>query len=215
MSSLAFIVGAYFLGTLPQVYWLRRARARDVPLNGDLHESLWGLSHRLGAIGFAIDLAKGPTPVLVGRWLGFPDEVVALAGVMVVLGQVWPAFMLRSGGGGNSTGMAMAGALAPGAFFIALAAVAVGIGYRVITHLRRGQSALGPPHSRSLPLGMCVAFASLPVSSWLMGRAEPVTLALLGVFVAIMVKRLVKGIAEESAAKRLTARAVVKHLLFD
>ncbi len=48
-----------------------------------------------------------------------------------------------------------------------------------------------------------------------MGQPRAVTLALLGLFVAIMVKRVVKGIETDRAAKRLTAWTLVEHLLFD
>lgn len=216
MAFFAFIIGSYVLGTLPQVYWLRRAKAGNLPPDGDLHESLWRLSRGLGATGFAVDLLKGPAPILLGRWLGLPETVVALGGIMVVVGQMWPVYLLRSGGGGNSTGITMAMSLALMPFLIALVPLVVGLGWRVVTHMARSQDPFGPPHSRSLPVGMAVAFASLPASSWLLGEPRAVSLGLLGLFVVVMARRLTKGLMfGDKVLAPLTPRAVLRRLLFD
>lgn len=215
MTSLAFLIVAYLLGSLPLVYWLLRLKDGKQHQKGDLHESLWSLSRKLGAVGFLFDMAKGPIVIFVGRGLGFSPEVVALAGVVAVVGQMWPLYLLRSGGGGNSIGMTMALALAVYPALIALIPILVGLGWRITTHVRAGLPPLGPPPSRSLPLSMAISFATLPVASWMLNKPTSVTLAFAGTFAAIMIKRVTKCLSSEARSEPITVRWLLSHLIFD
>lgn len=214
MASLAFIVSAYLVGSMPQVYWMVRFKGAQIG-ESDLHEHLWSLSHKLGAIGFIVDLAKGAFVVLAGKWLGFPLEVVAFAGLSAVIGQMWPAYLVRSGGGGNTTGMTVALTLALSPFLIALLPVLAGISWRVGSHVKNRQPPFGPPHSKSLPLSMFLAFAILPAASALLKEPLPVTLSFLGIFIAVMVRRFVKGLRKEILTGPIRAKKLLRYLIFD
>ena len=100
----------------------------------------------------------------MGKSLGFDLLVVTLAGVAVVSGQMWPIFAHFDGEKGNSTGLAMAGTLAPNPLCIALVPIVIGVTIRTVPRLLDGRQSLderlklGGPPSRSLPLGMAIGF---------------------------------------------------------
>ena len=214
MASIAFIIGAYLIGSMPQVYWLIKLKGGKLQ-DSDLHEYLWSLSHKLGAIGFIIDLAKGALVILLGKWLGFSVETIALAGLLAVVGQMWPVYLLRSGGGGNSTATTVIATLAIYPLLFALIHVLSGLSWRIITHLKNGQPPLGPPHSKSLPFGVSIALVTLPLASWLLNEPSAITLAFIGLCIAIFVRRLIKGCVEESRIKPLTTKIILKHFFLD
>ena len=90
-ADIALIVGAYLLGSVPQLSLL--ARLRRVNLDGDFHQSLWDRGGQaIAVLGVIGEFAKGIIPVLVGKGLDFDILVVALAGLAAVCGQMWPVF---------------------------------------------------------------------------------------------------------------------------
>ncbi|MBF8304729.1 MAG: hypothetical protein HW399_1104 [Dehalococcoidia bacterium] len=142
-------------------------------------------------------------------------ETIAMAGLLVVVGQMWPVYLLRSGGGGNSAASTVALTLAVYPFLIALIPVLIGLSWRIVTHIKKGQHPLGHPHSKSMPIGVFTALATLPLSSWLLSEPIAITLSFLGLFVTIIGRRLIKGLIEESRVKPLTAKIVLKHFILD
>lgn len=121
LDNLAIVLGAYLFGSLPVLYLLGRLRGYDLREEEDLHMALWRkVGRREGALGIIWDLGKGAICVLVAGAAGFSVPVVAAAGVAVVAGQMWPVFYQFDGEKGNSTGLAMALALAPMPLLVAL-----------------------------------------------------------------------------------------------
>jgi len=198
-------IGSYLLGSLPQVYLLGRLRGVDLRQEPDLHIALWQRARWTAVLAVLGDLAKGTIPVLVGRALGLGPGGVALAGLMVVLGQMWPLPFLSTGGRGNSTGITMALALAPSAFRFAL----IPLGLALLVRLWEGSN------SRSLPLGMAVAFATLPLASYFTRQPLSITLALLGVFLAIILRRLTAGLRADLKVASSRKSLFLNRLLFD
>jgi len=198
-------IGSYLLGSLPQVYLLGRLRGVDLRQEPDLHIALWQRARWTAVLAVLGDLAKGTIPVLVGRALGLGPGGVALAGLMVVLGQMWPLPFLDTGGRGNSTGIAMALTLAPSAFRFAL----IPLGLALLVRLWEGSN------SRSLPLGMAVAFATLPLASYFTRQPLSITLALLGVFLAIILRRLTAGLRADLKVASSRKSLFLNRLLFD
>ncbi|MDP6101607.1 MAG: hypothetical protein QGH66_09365, partial [Dehalococcoidia bacterium] len=80
-ALLLLVPSAYFFGGIPQVYLLGRAVGRDVRIEGDLHQALWGASHPLGVVGIVSDMAKGPIPVIAARLLGAELWLVGAVGI--------------------------------------------------------------------------------------------------------------------------------------
>lgn len=205
LPVLFLAIGSYLLGSLPQVYLLGRLRGLDLRQEPDLHIALWERARWTAVLAVLGDLAKGTIPVLVGRALGLGPGGVALAGLMVVLGQMWPLPFLSTGGRGNSTGITMALTLTPPAFRFAL----IPLGLALLVRLWEG------PRSRSLPLGMAVAFATLPLASYITRQPLSITLALLGVFLAITLRRLTAGLAADLKVASSRKSLFLNRLLFD
>ncbi len=205
LPVLFLAIGSYLLGSLPQVYLLGRLRGLDLRQEPDLHIALWERARWTAVLAVLGDLAKGTIPILVGRALGLGPGEVALAGLMVVLGQMWPLRFLNTGGKGNSTGITMALTLTPPAFRFAL----IPLGLALLVRLWEG------PRSRSLPLGMAVAFAILPLASYITRQPLSITLALLGLFLAIILRRLTAGLGADLKVASSRKSLFLNRLLFD
>lgn len=215
-AELGFILGAYLVGSIPQVYYLGRLRGKDLRREGDLHLALWRTSRGLGLLGILADLAKGPLPVVAGRLWGLETWTVAVGGLAVVGGQMWPALMPSAGGRGNSTGLSMALVLTPLATLVAIIPILASLVVR--SYARR--SLTGGPQSRSLPLGMLVGFAllplaSLPLASWWHGEPEAITLVLAGLFLAIVLRRLTVGLRQDLRLANSKGSLFLNRLLYD
>jgi acyl phosphate:glycerol-3-phosphate acyltransferase len=216
--SVIYVLGAYLLGSVSQLFAL--ARLRRVKLDGDYHMSLWqkaGLT--LAVVGILLEFFKGALAILAGRWLGFDISVISIAGVAVVCGQMWPVFQKFDGEKGNTVGLGMAGALSYKAIICGIIPVAIGAAVRTFPRLfgKRGQhtSILGGSNSLGLPLGMLVGFLVLPLASWRLQEPAPVTGALAAVFVLILVRRLTAGIRDDLKVSTDFKRIFWGRLLLD
>ena len=95
--NILFIFGAYILGSLPVLYWIGKLKGYDLRLEYDMHLALWRkVGFRYGFIGIVWDLLKGLIPPLIARGFGMDILVVALSGLAVVMGQMWPVFIRYS-----------------------------------------------------------------------------------------------------------------------
>ncbi|MDD5702151.1 MAG: glycerol-3-phosphate acyltransferase [Dehalococcoidales bacterium] len=220
MINAALIIGAYLLGSVPHLRAL--ARLRHINLNGDYHMSLWQRAGKWITIaGILLDFVKGAAPVLVGYLLDIDLTAVAVAGVAVVCGQMWPIFQRFDGEKGNTTGVGMAAALDYRPFLIAAVFFALGAGIRIasrIIHKRKSGkdiSVLGGPFSLSMPLGMLAGFLALPVASWLLDEPEEITWAFGALFVLIVVRRLTAGITRDLQASNDIKRILAGRLFLD
>jgi acyl phosphate:glycerol-3-phosphate acyltransferase len=195
-----YILGAYLLGSLPQLFAL--ARLRRVHLDGDYHMSLWqrgGLA--LAIAGILLEFVKGALSIFIGRWLGFDQTVIAIAGVAAVCGQMWPVFQKFDGEKGNTIGLAMAAALDFQAIIVGIIPVVIGAAFRtaprVFGRSAKRTSIFGGPNSLGLPLGMFFGFLLLPIASWWMNHPPAVTWAFAATFILILVRRLTAGIRSD------------------
>lgn len=221
--EIAFAFGAYILGSFPLMYLMGRLRGIDLRQYEDMHIATWRHVGRLqGFIGVVFDFAKGVIAVLIAREvLHFSAGWVAVAGVSAVAGQMWPVFLKFDGERGNSTGLAMSGALATYAMLIALVPVAIGFGVRTVPRfLQKDQTMneklkFGGPPSLSLPLGMAIAFAVLPLAAWLVGEPLGVILALVAMFVLILIRRLTVDLSEDLRKPSWKTGMLLNRLLFD
>ena len=94
------------------------------------------LGPRWAALVFALDAAKGLVPLLVGRHLGLDPVVLAVIGVLAVVGHNWSVFLGFRGGKGVATSLGVLLATAPVA---ALGAVLVWVGVVAVS----GYASLG------------------------------------------------------------------------
>ncbi len=221
-NELVLILGSYLLGSLPFMYIMGRLKGVDLREHDDMHIALWRNVGRMqGLLGVFLDFAKGAIVVVAARSAGFEPGWVAFAGVAAVAGQMWPVFMKFDGEKGNSIGLAMSATLATKAALIAMVVMATGLLIRTIPRLRQpNQSAserlkFGGPPSNSLPVGMAVGFAVLPLAAWVMGQPWEVIVAFVGLFVLIMVRRATAGISEDLRQPSGKRSMLLNRLLYD
>ena len=217
-ADIALIIGAYLLGSVPQLSLL--ARLRHVDLDGDFHQSLWYQGGRgVAIIGIAGEVAKGVIPILVGKWLEFDLLVVALAGLAVVCGQMWPVFARFDGEKGNSVAFPMAIALTPKPALIAVIPVIISLIIRTVPRLMRPSkknSIFGGTYSRSLPLGMAIAFFILPLVCWYLGEPLEIVLCYAALFVLmIVVRRITAGLKSDLRGSRDVRGVIMRRFLYD
>jgi len=219
-GDIFFIIASYLIGALPHLYFL--GRLRGLHLEGDLHMELWSRGGRLlGTIGFLGDLAKGIMVVLIGRSLDLGTAVIAVGGLAVVSGQMWPVFSKFNGEKGNSVAVAMAATLTPQPFWIAFIPMAIGYLIRTIPRmLKSGQSVneklkLGGPPSLSLPLGMFIGFLVLPVISLWLDEPSVVTVCYFVLFVLIVIRRATADLSDDLGKGKDLKRVIINRILYD
>ena len=212
--DIVFVFSSYLLGSVPHLYWL--GRLRGLRLEGDLHLNLWNQGGRvLGTAGMVGDLAKGATVVLVGRLLELDVSTLAIAGLAVVSGQMWPVFFRFDGEKGNSVGIALAATLTPLPFLVAFIPMAAGILIRMVLRILKSEPAIGGPPSLSLPLGMAVGFLVLPFAGWALNELPIVVWSYFGMFVLIMIRRATAGIRADLVEGRNGIGMFVNRILYD
>jgi len=221
-NELGLIVGSYVLGSFPFIYLLGRLHGVDLRESEDMHIALWqDVGRAPGFIGVVFDFAKGVIAVVVARAVGFEDGWVAFAGVAAVAGQMWPVFMKFQGEKGNSTGLAMSGALDPASMLIALVPISTGFFVRTVPRFRKRDQSLderlkfGGPPSLSLPLGMATGFAVLPLAAWGWGRPLEMIIAFVGLFALIMIRRVTDGLREHLRQPTGKRSMLLNKFLFD
>ena len=222
-DKVALIIGSYLLGSFPLLYLLGRLHGVDLRKYDDMHIALWRSVGRVeGFVGVTFDFAKAVIVVLLARNAGgFDPGWVAFAGVAAVAGQMWPVFLKFDGERGNSIGLAMSGAVATCAMFIALVPVVIGAAVRTIPRfLQRNQNLseklkFGGPPSLSLPLGMAGFFAVLPLTAWAVGQPWEVTYSFIVLFVMIMLRRLTAKLREDMRKPSWRNSMLLNRLLFD
>ena len=233
LADVALVIGAYLLGSVPYMILLGRAKGIDLSQEEDLHIALWRKVGRLeGLSGVLVDILKGAIPVVIGFIFDFHLAVIASAGVAAVAGQMWSVFQKFDAERGNTAGMGMIVALtvgvsvteSPHAYLVLLFALIPAImGFLTRTiprFMASGQTVserfmLGGPMSNSLPLGVAVGLVLAPLSSWCLEQPVEMTLGLLALFVAIMVRRLTVGLRADLKTATNVRSILINRLLYD
>lgn len=112
------LAGAYLIGSLPSGLWVGRLTAGvDVRNLGSRRSGATNVQRvlglRAGVIVAVLDVAKGLVPVLLVRGLSGNPYLAAVAGLLAVVGHVWPVFADFGGGRGVSTTAGALAGLAP------------------------------------------------------------------------------------------------------
>ena len=120
------LLGAYLLGSIPFSYLVARQKGVDVRRVGSGNVGatnvMRSVSVAAGLVAFALDAAKGAVAVLLARLLEPSGPLPTLAGVLAVLGHMYPVWLRFRGGKGVATGAGAFLPLAPLATVCALAA---------------------------------------------------------------------------------------------
>jgi len=200
---------------------LAAAHGIDPAIEPDIHIALRrvvGWPQAVAAV--VVDISKGVFPVVIGFGFSLPVWAVALAGVAAVVGQMWPP-MRGHGEKGNSTGVGALIALLlmyesyPA--LLSLAFFALGGVVRLFTLYSSSPERQSPSHplSLSLPVGMLAGFVAAPVLCRVMGEPAGLTMGLLLMLAAIVVRRLTAGLQADLSVGAHMGPVLLRRLFFD
>lgn len=201
-------IGAYLLGAVPAAYLIAKwARGIDLRQHGSgnvgASNVITVVSKRWGIAVILFDLVKGMIAVYAAKWIELSVIQQVAVGLATIIGHNWSVFLRFSGGRG---GLSIAGVV------IALTPL-LGLSLLVFT-LIFGLF-------RQMALGMILAVAALPVSSWFLGQPLgiteqplPLSLGFLAIFLVTIIRRLTVPRAA-IAASVSTPALLFNRLLFD
>jgi glycerol-3-phosphate acyltransferase PlsY len=153
--------------------------------------------------------------------LDFGLPIIALAGLAVVVGQMWPIFSRFNGEKGNSVALAMALTLTPELTIIALLPVIISLIIRTLPRLMHFTKSsekspiIGGAYSRSLPLGMALTFILLPVASWWVGEPFEIIICYSALFILIILRRITAGLISDLESRREVLSILARRILYD
>lgn len=194
------LLGAYLLGSIPFSYIVARRKGIDVRRVGSGNVGatnvMRNVSVAAGLIAFLLDAAKGAVAVLLARLVEPTGPLPTLAGVLAVLGHMYPVWLRFRGGKGVATG---AGAFLPLAPMATAGALAI--------------FALALAITRYVSLSSILGTATLAVLAFLGGSPPVVARAAAGMAVLITWKhranlqRIARGTENRLGRKRAPASA--------
>ena len=168
----AVLLGAYLLGSVPFSYLVARQKGVDVRRVGSGNVGatnvMRNVSVAAGLLAFLLDAAKGAVAVLLARLVEPSGPLPTLAGVLAVLGHMYPVWLRFRGGKGVATGAGAFLPLAPLATVSAL--VAFGLALAV---------------TRYVSLSSIIGTTTLAVLAFLLGAPPVVSRAAAGMAVLI------------------------------
>jgi glycerol-3-phosphate acyltransferase PlsY len=191
-----FALGAYLLGSIPFALLVSRAMGLADPRtygSGNIGATnvLRGGNRLAALLTLFGDAAKGWLAVLVARWLGASDEVIAIVAFTAFLGHVFPVWLRFRGGKGVATA---AGVLIAIDWRIGLATI--GVWLAVVAASRYS----------SLAALVAAVFAPL-VTAYLLG-VGPILYAVMAMSVLLAlrhhanIRKLVRGEESKVAVKK-------------
>ncbi len=130
VGGLLPVIVAYLLGAIPWGIVLGRMRGgvdlRTVGSGGTgTTNALRVFGWRISAAVFLLDFLKGLIPVVIARWAGLDNWLVAATGVAAVAGHCWSPFISFRGGKGMATGGGAAVGMFPWLVLLGLVTVVV------------------------------------------------------------------------------------------
>jgi glycerol-3-phosphate acyltransferase PlsY len=153
--TLAICAAAYFLGAIPFGFLITKAvTGDDVRQAGSGSTGATNVTRKAGLKAglatYALDVAKGALAVwLAQRFAGANPQAAGIAGLLAVLGHMFPIFLGFRGGKGVATGVGVFLMLAPAATLAALLVWGIIFGI-----------------TRTVSLGSMIATLLLPVFVW-------------------------------------------------
>jgi|WetSurMetagenome_2_1015567.scaffolds.fasta_scaffold62672_1 acyl phosphate:glycerol-3-phosphate acyltransferase len=177
-TSLAVIIIAYLLGSIPSGYIMGKLRRGiDIRQMGSHNMGAMNVLRVVGPVEAFIvlvaDAAKGIGVILIARALGLPEYVVIIAAAVVIIGHIFTVFLRFHGGKGGATGMAVLLFLMPWSMPF----------YGVITGMCFALT-------RNLTLAYGAAFLVFPFVAWLIYHSVPLIVFSLVIIAALAVQNL-------------------------
>jgi acyl phosphate:glycerol-3-phosphate acyltransferase len=124
-----FLICSYLLGSIPTGLLLARAFGVNIRETGSGNIGATNvyrtMGRKIGILTLIGDCLKGLLPVLLAKWLGFPDIWVAAIGLAAFLGHVYTIFLGFKGGKGVATALGVFLGTAPLSVLVGLAVFAL------------------------------------------------------------------------------------------
>jgi glycerol-3-phosphate acyltransferase PlsY len=175
--ALLFVVGGYFLGSIPTAYLLARWR-RGVDIR-EVGSGNVGGSNLRATVGLwatvtvgLFDIVKGALPPLVAEPIGLSETTGILAGLAAVVGHNWSLWLGFQGGRGQATILGLLLVVFPAGLLWVAGFLLLGAAARQVAALH----ALG--------------VLTLPVLSLALGQPALITQMTLAMVLLMVVKRL-------------------------
>jgi acyl phosphate:glycerol-3-phosphate acyltransferase len=195
------ILAAYLLGAIPMAYLLVKWRfGKDIRDYGSGQAGgsnvFRSFSRKLGIAESIYDILKGILVVAIARLLNLDTAHQIAMGLVTVVGHDWPVFLHFNGGRGVATSIGLGLFWLPQGLpgFVLLAALTLLI--------------------RSSPLPVLLAMASLPLTSWVLGKPLILTLGLT-MLLLIMVMRRLTAPRSKRFKEVTTWQLLLNRFLFD
>ena len=117
MGSVALVVVAYLIGSIPVGILLSKLKGKDPRQVGSGNIGATNVMRTagkaLGVITLLGDILKGFLPVMFALREGFPEYLVVVAGFAAFIGHLFPLFLGFKGGKGVATAVGVYLALSP------------------------------------------------------------------------------------------------------
>ncbi len=195
------IGAAYLFGSVPIAFLAVKWRyGKDIRRYGsgtaggsNVYRSF---SKKLGILVALYDILKGILAVGVAQLLHLDTTHQVVMGLAAIIGHNWPVFLRFNAGRGVATSIGVGLYLLPlgipGFLFLALLTLIIG----------------------SSPVPVLAAMATLPLTSWALGKPLILSLGLLVLFLILVIRRLTAPRSERSKNVK-TLQILVNRFLFD
>ncbi len=130
MNAIILLLGVYLLGSIPTGYWLMKTvKGVDIRKKGSGNigmTNVWRVAGATwGILTLALDITKGVVSIKAAQWLIFHQStgvwLSPMAGLVVILGNVFPIFLNFKGGKGIGVSVGVFFTLLPLPSFIGFA----------------------------------------------------------------------------------------------
>jgi len=130
IQEILLVLAAYIVGSIPTGLLLSKAVGGvDIRTMGSGNigatNAYRTMGRKVGILTLIGDSLKGVLPVVAANAFGFPDLVIALAGIAAFLGHIFPLFLKFKGGKGVATALGVFIAVSPVAVLCSLGVFSV------------------------------------------------------------------------------------------
>lgn len=102
-----YLICSYFFGTILTAWWVGKLYKTDLRNHRSGNLGARNAGAVIGKIAFLLtlmgDALKGVVVILVGRYLDYPEWIVAVGGLLVICGHIFPFWLKGKGGKGIAT----------------------------------------------------------------------------------------------------------------
>jgi glycerol-3-phosphate acyltransferase PlsY len=202
------IIGGYLLGSVPAAYlaarWMRGVDIRQYGSGnvGGANLVRVGARWTVVMVGF-FDVGKAMPAVGVAYAIGLSPAQQMAIGLAAIIGHNWPVFLRFSGGRGIATSMGVAFIVPLLNGYIPWALIAF-----LVIMIANALTV------RSIPIGIGLAIAIMPIVSWVAGEPLEMVLGFVAIFLIMVIRRLTPRRTAISASVP-TGELLINRLLLD